>query len=52
MADVTWAELRELQADFLNLQLTETANKCVMMISLWNCSCFLFLDYPNEIVWN
>jgi hypothetical protein len=31
MADVTWAELRDLQADFLNLQLTETANKYVKM---------------------
>ncbi len=39
MTDVTWAELRELQADFLNLQLTETTNKlsernCVELIGL------------------
>jgi hypothetical protein len=39
MADVTWAELRDLQAAFLNLQLTETANKlsernCVELINL------------------
>ena len=33
MADVTWAELRALQADFLNLQLTETANKYVKIRS-------------------
>ncbi|CAF4230892.1 unnamed protein product, partial [Rotaria sp. Silwood2] len=26
MADVTWDEIRSLRADFLNLQLTETAN--------------------------
>jgi len=27
MSDVTWEELRNLQKDFLNLQLTTTANK-------------------------
>jgi hypothetical protein len=32
MADVTWDEIRNLRADFLNLQLTETANKYVKMI--------------------
>ncbi|CAF3340008.1 unnamed protein product [Rotaria socialis] len=39
MADVTWDEIRNLRADFLNLQLTETANKlsernCVELIGL------------------
>ncbi|CAF4218475.1 unnamed protein product, partial [Rotaria sp. Silwood2] len=39
MADVTWDEIRSLRADFLNLQLTETANKlsernCVELIGL------------------
>lgn len=29
MSDVTWDEIRSLRADFLNLQLTETANKYV-----------------------
>ncbi|CAF1259339.1 unnamed protein product [Rotaria magnacalcarata] len=39
MANVTWDEIRNLRADFLNLQLTETANKlsernCVELIGL------------------
>ena len=32
MADVTWDEIRSLRADFLNLQLTESANKYVKTI--------------------
>lgn len=32
MADVTWDEIRRLRADFVTLQLTETANKYRTML--------------------